>query len=221
MLVELVIDLLHGEEIIMNLPFNRETSTRKKDDVAASLAFNEYKLAEYKNILDSYKKSIREYSDKLDNSDKRAMEYQPTITRTALDVAYIKELGDKTAKLLDEMKAESMDMRHAEANVITASIEDMKVQLDALERNMMVIGNNMELQDKNLREPLSELINEQQKQIIYQDRQFQSELIFIIDKHFNAVKKKLKLLWLICFINILGFGSTVFLILYHLKVISF
>lgn len=205
----------------MNLPFNRETSTRKKDDVAASLAFNEYKLAEYKNILDSYKKSIREYSDKLDNSDKRAMEYQPTITRTALDVAYIKELGDKTAKLLDEMKAESMDMRHAEANVITASIEDMKVQLDALERNMMVIGNNMELQDKNLREPLSELINEQQKQIIYQDRQFQSELIFIIDKHFNAVKKKLKLLWLICFINILGFGSTVFLILYHLKVISF
>lgn len=221
MFVELVIDLLHGEEIIMNLSFNRETSTRKKNDKTVSSAFNEYKLEEYKNILDNCKKFIWEYSNKLDDFDKRAMEYQPTITKTALDVACIKEMGDKTAKLLDKMKIDSMDMNHAEMSVISSSMEHMKVQLDVLERSMTVISNNMELRDRNLGERLSELVNEQQKQIIYQNKQFQLELVYITDKLFNSIKKKQKLLWIINMISILGFGSTVFLILYTLKVISF
>ena len=195
----------------MNLPFGlpnvKETALRRYYETAEVTALYEHKLAEYRDILESYKKCILEYSDKLDGYDKRSMNNQLSIVQMALDMTYLKEQGDKTIELLSVKNTDTSDMILKTLVDITASMTDTKDNLDSL--------------DKNVVNRLSELVLELQRQSVEHNRLLQAEVLTGMDKLTRKVKRGNILLWFFVIINLLTLGTVAFFGLYYFDMIPF
>jgi hypothetical protein len=195
----------------MNLPFGlpviKDTAIRRRDDQTEATASYERKLAKYRDTLENYKRCILEYSDKLDGFDRRSMEHQLSIVQTALDLTYIKEQGDKSIELLEDMKTGQISKTLASLESLTAAMVNTNYQLEGM--------------DKNVVNRLSELLLELQKQSNYQNKQLQTELLDDIERLKKSVKKGHALLWFVLVFNVLGLSALAFLVLYIMEIIPF
>ncbi|MGB4660552.1 MAG: hypothetical protein WBI07_15355 [Mobilitalea sp.] len=94
----------------MNLPFGlpmiRESVEKKRDSAADVVTHYDRKLAEYSKILEYYRECLLEYSCKLNDLDKKNMGNQLAAVQGALDITYLREQGEKTFEIIEEMKAE-------------------------------------------------------------------------------------------------------------------
>ena len=188
----------------MNLPFGlpaiKEISVKKREGSSEATASYEKKLAEYRDTLENYKKCILEYSSKLDGFDRRTMDNQLSIVQTALDLTYLKEQGDKTAELLQDMKEGSMNKTLLQLESLVTAIVDTNYKLEGLDRNVV--------------NRLSELLLELQKQTVYHNKELQSELVERIENLHKTVKTGKVLLGFIMVFNILALSALAFLVLY-------
>jgi hypothetical protein len=199
----------------MNLPFGlpaiKDTYVKKKDDSLEAAIMYEQKLAEYRDALESYKRCILEYSDKLNNYDRRTVDNQLSIVQTALDITYLKEQGDKSVELLEDMKAVQLNSIISNLDSLIKAIVDTNYKVDGL--------------DKNVVNRLSELMIELQKQILQQDKQLsaqlQSQLTADIEALSRNVKRNQALLWFLFAFSLLGMSGLAFMILYILEIIPF
>ncbi|MDF2943140.1 MAG: hypothetical protein K0S01_1998 [Herbinix sp.] len=195
----------------MNLPFGlpavKEIGLKKRDGSIESAALYERKLLEYRDTLENYKKCILEYSGKLEGYDRRTVDNQLSIVQTALDLTYIKEQGERTVDLLEDLKD----------GHLTKSL----IQLEGLITAMVDTNYKLEGLDKNVVNRLSEMLLELQKQTVAQNKQLQSELITGIEKLTKTVKKGHTLLWFLIIFNILGLSGLAFLVLYIMEIIPF
>ena len=195
----------------MNLPFGlpniKETALRRYYETSEVTAMYEHKLAEYRDILESYKKCILEYSDKLDGYDKRSMNNQLSIVQMALDMTYLKEQGDKTIELLSDKNTDSSDMILKTLVNITASMTETKDNLEGI--------------DKNVVNRLSELMIELQRQSAEHNKLLHTEVLTGIDKLTRKVRGGNALLWFFVITNLLTLGAAAFFALYYLDMIPF
>jgi len=185
----------------------RVESTRRRDVDTMTTAKYEKKLAEYREILERYKNCILEYAGKLEGFDRRTIDNQLSIVQTALDLTYIKEQGDKTMEVLEDMRTLQASKVLMQMENLTAAIVDTNYKLEGL--------------DKDVVNRLYEIVAELQKQTIYQYRELQTGLV----DHINRVEKKVKgskaMIGFLLFLSILEFGGLAFIILYLLEIISF
>lgn len=195
----------------MNLPFGlptiKDTAIKKKDEVPELTAYYEKKLAEYRDVLENYRRCISQYSGKLDSYDKRGLDNQLSMVQSAIDITYLKEQTDKTVELLEDMKAGPVSsMQSTLQNLVTAML-DTNYKLEGL--------------DKNVVNRLSELLFELQKQAINQNRQLQLEMSNEIEQLNLKVRRNHTLLWFLFIFNILGLSGLAFMILYVMEIIPF
>ena len=195
----------------MNLPFGlptiKDTVTRKKDESSDMTAFFENKLAEYRDVLEKYRKCILEYSGKLDNYDKRYLDNQLSIVQSAIDITYLKEQTDRTAEQLSELKEGPINQVLSTLQNLVSAILDTNYKLEGL--------------DKNVVNRLSELLLELQKQTINQSRQLQLEFASEIEQLNKKLRKNNTLLGLLMVFSILGLSGLAFIILYIMEIIPF
>jgi hypothetical protein len=195
----------------MNIPFGLpsaiEIGLKRRDSSAEAAALYERKLADYRDTLESYKRCILEYSGKLEGYDKRSIDNQLSIVQTALDLTYIKEQGDKTYDLLEEMKEGPMNKSLLQLESLITTLVDTNYKLEGL--------------DKNVVNRLSELLLELQKQTVYQNKQLQTELLERVEQLTKSVKKGHSLLWFVIVFNLLGLSALAFLVLYIMEIIPF
>lgn len=193
----------------MNLPFGlpnlKDTVVRKKDDTAEATVLYEHKLAQYRDALENYKKCILEYSSKLESYDKRTLDNQLSIVQTALDITYLKEQGDKSIELLENMKVGQLNQMLSNLESMVSVVLDTNYKLEGL--------------DKNVVNRLTELLDEQQKQAAFLNKQRQIELLEDNEKLVKTMKRGHILLWLILVFNIFGLSALAFLILYIMDII--
>lgn len=193
------------------LPFGlsvkKEPEPKKTEVQSESTMKYEQKLAEYRDTLESYKKGILEYLGRLDDYDKLSLDNQISIVQSALDLRNLKEQGDKTMELID-------DMRTGKLNKALTQLEDLMATI--VETNYKLEG-----MDKNVVSRLSDLVLELQKQTLYQNKQQQAETVANLDKLSKTVKSSKPMLWLLIALNLIGLGGVTFLILYMLEIISF
>jgi hypothetical protein len=195
----------------MNIPFGLpsviEIGLKRRDSSAEAAALYERKLADYRDTLENYKRCILEYSGKLEGYDKRSIDNQLSIVQTALDLTYIKEQGDKTYDLLEEMKEGPMNKSLLQLESLITTLVDTNYKLEGL--------------DKNVVNRLSELLIELQKQSVYQNKQLQTELLERVENLTKSVKKGHTLLWFVIIFNLLGLSALAFLVLYIMEIIPF
>ncbi len=195
----------------MNLPFGlsnmRDMSNKMKEDSKEITATYEHKLAEYRDTLEYYRKWLLEYSDKHDQSEHRPGSHKLTGVQTAMDLTYIKEQGEKTMELVE-------DLNQVKINIILLELEKLKIGLEAA-------GENLEGLDKNVVNRISELLIELQKQNTIQMKQYQADLatdIYALDRR---IRRGHALLWFVFVFNLIGISGVAFLILYVLDIIPF
>lgn len=196
----------------MNLPLGLsallEIGIKKKEGAAEVAATKQDDIQEeYRNVLDSYKKCILKYSDKLDDYEKKAIDSQLSTVQTAMDLTYLKEIGDKMVETLSEIKDGPSSKTLTELEGLTASLVEANYKLEGL--------------DKNVVNRLSEMLEELQKQSVFQNKQIQTELFTSIEGLTKSVKKGRALTGFLFFFNILSLSGIVFLILYILEIIPF
>lgn len=191
----------------MNLPFGlpviKEVVVRRKEESTEAREQYDRKLAQYRETLENYKNCILEYSGKLDNYERRSLDNQLTIVQTALDMTYIKEQGDKTIELLEDMQEGSMNKMIANLENLATVVLDTNYKLEGL--------------DKNVVNRLSDLLMELKAQALNQNKQLQIELVTGIENMNRNVKKNHTLLWLILVLNFVGINVLVLMVLYIMK----
>lgn len=194
-----------------NLPFGltvtRDMSVRKREESSHATEQYERKLSEYREALENYKNCILAYSGKLENYEKRSLDNQLSIVQTALDISYLKEQGDRSVELLEELKSDQMDKTLANLEHLITAVLDTSYKMDGL--------------DKNVVNRLSELSIELQKQTISQTNQLHLELEQDVDILNNKVRRSNTLLWFLFIFNLISLGGLAFVILYIMKVIPF
>lgn len=187
-----------------NLPFGlsvlKDTAARKKEGAAQASEQYEQKLSEYRDTLENYKNCIRAYSGKLENYENRNLDNQLAFVQTALDVTYLKEQGDRSIELLEEMKSDQMNKALANLEHLITAVLDTNYKMEGL--------------DKNVVNRLSELILELQKQSLSQHNEQHAELERDIDYLNRKVKKTNSLMWFLVVISVLSLGAVNFLIYY-------
>ena len=194
----------------MNLiPFGMPKSSSEKTTELSTEALIRYeqKLADYRNTLEKYKRCILEYSGKLDGFDQRSMDNQLSIVQTALDLTYLKEQGGKQIEALNELKANQVNKVQVQLENLVASLIDTNFKLDGV--------------DKSIINRLSEIQLELQKQILFQNKQLNSELAASVDKLTKSVRTNRAVLWFMFTFQIISLGAIAYLILYNLDLLPY
>ncbi|MDD3173068.1 MAG: hypothetical protein PHF63_05330 [Herbinix sp.] len=195
----------------MNLPFGlphrKQTTIRRHDETAQTNTNYDHKLAEYRDALESYKKCILEYLGKLDNYDKRSLDNQLTFVQTAIDITYLKEQGDKSFELLEDMKV--------------GVLQKLLTNLESMATTVLDTNNKVDELDKNVVNRLSELLLELQNQSFNQSKQLQGEMLTEIGVLKTKIKKNHILIWLLFIFNLIGLSGLAFIILYVMGIIAF
>lgn len=214
----------------MNLPFGLpayKVTVGKQKDESATVHY-ERKLAEYRDILESYRRCILEYSRKLDGYDRRTKDNQLSIVQTALDLTYLKEQGDKTIEILENIKLDPINNSLNNLDAISTTLTDSSYKIDVLGRsldNMMKSMNSLDSSlegiDRNVVNRISELLLELQKQTVYQNKLLNTDMVNNIDKLSKSVKKGHVLLWFILIFNLFGLSAIAFIVMYYLEIIPF
>jgi len=237
----------------MNLPFGlpvmKDGMVKRKDDSTELVASYERKLAEYRDTLEKYRKFILEFSTKTDGNDKKTINSELEIVQTALDLSYIKEQGDKTFEILDNMRASSNNKSVVSMDMISTAIADINSKLEilyrsmdlmtknnetllknsdlliqndeALDLNINILEKNIEGLDKNVVNRIAEIIIEMQKQTIYQNKQLHTEMVAGFEKINKTVKRGRIFFWFLLIFNLAGLCGIAFLILYTLDMLPF
>jgi predicted nucleic acid-binding Zn-ribbon protein len=194
-----------------NLPFRlnvlRDTAARKREESPHASEQYERKLAEYREALENYKNCIMAYSGKLENYEKRNLDNQLSVVQTALDITYLKEQGERSIELLEEIKADQLSKTLANLEHLITAVLDTNYKLESL--------------DKNAVNRISELMIELQKQTGSKNDEQHAELERDIDYLGDKVRKHTVLLWFLFVFQLIGLGGLAFVILYIMKVIPF
>ncbi len=195
----------------MNLPFGlpnkKDLGNKMKEDAKEMNASYEHKLAEYRDTLEYYRKWLLEYSDKHENLEHRASGHKLNNVQTAMDLTYIKEQGDKTMELMDDLSSTKISRILLELEKLNAGLETANENLNGL--------------DKNVVNRISELLIELQKQSNLWNKQFQADIVTDIYALDRRVRRGHALLWFVFIFNLVGVSGIVFLILYVLEIIPF
>lgn len=195
----------------MNLPFGlpnmKDLGNKMKEDAKEMNATYEHKLAEYRDTLEYYRKWLLEYSDKREEYEHRAGSQKLTGVQTAMDLTYIKEQGEKTMELVD-------DLNKVKINSILLELGKLNAALEAT-------NENLEGLDKNVVNRISELLIELQKQNTLQNKQYQADILTDIYALDRRVRRGHALLWFVFVFNLIGISGIAFLILYVLEIIPF
>jgi hypothetical protein len=193
----------------------REAVEKKKDGTAEVVAHYDHKLAEYSKILEYYRECLLEYSSKLNVFDKKSMGNQLSAVQGALDITYLREQGEKTFELIEEMKAEM------KSEAKTEWITSLSIQLDRLTQSLTEVNQKVSGLDTNVVNRLSELTIELQKQNAIVNKQLQMELVVSLENLKKSSKKSNTLLGFLFVFNIFGLSALAFLVLYVLGVIPY
>jgi hypothetical protein len=195
----------------MNLPFGlpnmKELGNKMREDAKEVTSIYENKLAEYRDTLEYYRKWLIEYSNKYEESEHRQGGQRLTGVQTAMDLTYLKEQGEKTMELMEELNK-------VKVNAILLELEKLNTSLEAA-------NDNLDSMDKNVVNRISELLIELQKQSTLQNRQHQESLSAEISALDRRVRRGHALLWFVFIFNLIGISGIAFLILYVLEIIPF
>lgn len=195
----------------MNLPFGlynvKDLGNKMKEEAKEVTTMYEHKLAEYRTTLENYKRWLLEYADKLETSEHRNSDQKMISVQTALDLTYLKELGEKNTDLLEELN------RGAISNIL--------LELEKLNAVLMNTNESLEGIDKNAVNRISELLVELQKQNTFQNKQHQTDLTANMDLLGKRVTRGHALLWFLLLFNLISISGIAFIILYVLEIIPF
>ncbi len=133
-------------------------------------------------------------------------EDQAKAVQTAIDMTYLKEQGDKTVELLEEMKAGPVSMTLSNLEKLDAGLHDTRDKLEGLERNLL--------------NTLSVILQEQQ-QSISQNKEYQTGLTKEVGQLSKKVRQNQGLMRFLIVFNLLSLSGIIFMILYTLEIISF
>jgi|GEM_PF-2272776 hypothetical protein len=194
-----------------NLPFGltvtRDSAARKREESAHTSGQYEQKLAEYREALENYKDCILAYSGKLDSYEKRSLDNQLSIVQTALDISYLKDKGDRSIELLEELKTEQMNKTLANLEHLITTVLDTNYKMDGLDQNVV--------------NRLSEYMQELQKQEFVQNQQHHEELEKDMGILNRKVRKSNALLWFLFVFNLVSLAGLAFMILYIMELLPF
>ncbi len=112
----------------MNLPFGItgvKESGKKREEEERSIAKYDRKLADYRDTLESFKNCVIEYTDRLENYDKKTYSNQMSSIQAALDITYIKEQGDKVVELMEGLQAGSINQIALGVDHLTTNVEKL------------------------------------------------------------------------------------------------
>ena len=185
----------------------REASIRRRDVGIVATVKYEKKLSEYRDTLENFKKCILEYASKLEGFDKRTIDNQLAIVQTALDLTYIKEQGDKTMDMLEDMSISQSSKVIIQIENLMAAIIDTNYKIEGL--------------DKDVINRLYAIVSELQKQSMNQYKEMQIGFTEQINRVEKKVKSSKAVILFLLFLNFIGLGGIAFIILYLLEIIAF
>ena len=195
----------------MNLPFGlpnmKDMGNKMKEDAKEITATYEHKLAEYRDTLENYRKWLIEYSDRNEEYEHKRGGHKLNDIQTAMDLTYLKEQGERTIELIE-------DLNKVKINNVMLEMEKLIAMLGAA-------NENLEGLDKNVVNRISELLIELQKQSSFQIKQNQDNLSTEIYALERRVRRGHALLWFLFIFNLIGISGITFLILYVLEIIPF
>lgn len=195
----------------MNLPFGfpnmKDLGNKMKEEAKEINASYEHKLSEYRDTLEYYRKWLLEYSDKHEELEHRVGNHKLGSVQTAMDLTYIKEQGEKTMELVEDLNKVKINSILLELGKLNATLESSSENLEGL--------------DKNVVNRISELLIELQKQNTIQNKQYQTDIITDIYSLDRRVRRGQAILWFVFVFNLIGISGIAFLILYVLEIIPF
>ncbi len=189
------------------LPTLKERGNKMKVSTKEITTTYEQKLEEYRNTLENYKKWLLEYSDKCEVYENSIGVQKCNGVQTAMDLTYIKEQGEKTMELMEDLDK--------------VKINNIMLELEKLKAILVTTSDNLEGVDKNVVNRISELLIELQKQNALLSKQYQEEQIIKLQALDRRVQRGHALLWFVLAFNLIGISGIAFLILYILEIISF
>lgn len=190
----------------MNLPFGlpiTKEDKNKRNPSTEAIIHLERRIAEYKDTLENYKKCLYEYKEKLDGYDKLVIDNHLANVQRALDMTYVKEQGEKTFELLDEVQSDSLKRMMVSLDHLSESVSEANTKIDGL--------------DKDVINRMSEMILELQKQGVYQNKQIETDITASIDKLSRKVKAGNIVLWISLLLNLLCFSGLAVFVIYYLR----
>jgi len=137
----------------MNLPFGliaRKESVQKRREDEQELSRLEDMLVEYQDVLENYRRCIREYYSRLENRSRESQEDVIASVQAALDLACIKEQSEKTNGKVEELNTQMelinnhlMDIKAGYAqksaeklDLLSLSLEELSVTVDRLAKRV-------------------------------------------------------------------------------------
>jgi hypothetical protein len=187
----------------MNLPFGisngKENVIKKREEEGRSILRYERKLADYRDTLENYKNCIIEYSNRLDNDEKRSFSNQLSIIQTALDITYMKEQGDKVLDYLEDLKLGPINEITFSLEKLTNAIVDTNYKIEGLDDHII---NSVSIQ-----------LAEFQKEIYQYYSLRQEELAASLQKLDKKVNKNNNLLWFLLLLNLISLAGLAFFVL--------
>lgn len=124
-----------------------------------------------------------------------------------MDLTYIKEQGDKTIELMEDLDK--------------VGIKSIMLELEKLKAVLETTGENLDGIDKNVVNRISELLIELQKQNTFLYKQYQEESSASLQALDRRVKRGHVMLWFVFIFNLVGISGIAFLILFVLEIIPF
>lgn len=201
------------------LPVNKDIILKKRDQENGSAKKYEQQLTDYRETLESYKKCIIEYADKLEGLDNRSIDHKLTIMRTTLDLTYIKEQTDKMMELIEMLRNDDNVKLSEQQNQILTQGNRLLEHQESMLAGLVETNYKLEGLDNNVVNRLSDVFIELQKQTIALYKQSHQELQDKIYRISKSVKHNKVLLWFLFISQVIGLGGIAFIILYLLEVI--
>jgi hypothetical protein len=189
------------------LPNSKVRGNKMKENAKEITSSYDHKLADYRNTLESYRKWLLEYSDRCEEYEHRIGVHNLNGVQTAMDLTYIKEQGEKTIDLME-------DLNKVKIGSVILELEKMKAVLETT-------GDNLEGIDRNVVNRISELLIELQKQNTFLYKQYQDECITGLNALDRRVRKGHALLWFVFVFNLISISGIAYLILYVLDILPF
>ena len=189
------------------LPNSKVRGNKMKENAKEITSSYDHKLADYRNTLESYRKWLLEYSDRCEEYEHRIGVHKLNGVQTAMDLTYIKEQGEKTIELME-------DLNKVKIGAVMLELEKMKAVLETT-------GDNLDGIDRNVVNRISELLIELQKQNTFLYKQYQDECFSGLNALDRRVRKGHVLLWFVFVFNLISISGIAYLILYVLDILPF
>jgi chromosome segregation ATPase len=117
------------KDVLFGLSKNKEIIIRDRSEAAKEVALYEKKLAQYREVLDSFEKSLMEYSQRLECYSSDFTENRKTITQSAIDISCLREQGDRVNTILESISTTLEGMDKNVVSQLSELLEELKKQL--------------------------------------------------------------------------------------------